>query len=93
VPGAYETTVHGWQVDQTCEETAALERQLSAGEVPRAPLKELMFVVTAGPEGAKVDRVDIDYLADGRPMTLRLHWEMVSCGDATTGPHTCRGPE
>lgn len=90
VPGAYSTEVRGWHVNESCEQTAALERQLSEGRVPSRPLKELMFVVTASSRGAKIEQVDIDYLADGRPKTLELHWTMVSCGSATVGPDTCR---
>lgn len=90
VPGDYSTVVRGWRVDQSCEQTAALERQLSGGRVPSRPLRELMFAVTAGRQGARIDRVDIDYLADGRPMTLELRWAMVSCGTATVTPDTCR---
>jgi hypothetical protein len=90
VPGEYSTAVLGRRVEETCEETAALEHQLSAGKVPSRPLNELMFAVTAGARGAKIEQVSIDYLADGRPMTLQLHWTMVSCGSATTGPGLCR---
>lgn len=89
LPGVYSTQVRGWRVAESCEQTAALERQLNQGRVLSGPLKELMFVVTAGLRGARVDQVDIDYLADGRPMTLRLHWTMISCGEATTDPDTC----
>jgi hypothetical protein len=90
VPGDYSTRVRGWRVEQSCEQTAALERQLSTGRVPDEPLKELMFVVTSDRQGARIDEVDIDYLADGRPMTLGLHWAMVSCGTATVGPDVCQ---
>lgn len=90
VPGDYITEVQGLRVNESCEQTASLEQQLSEGQVPTRPLKELMFVVTAGPRGAKIDQVDIDYLAGGRPMTLRLHWTMIACGTATTGPDTCQ---
>jgi hypothetical protein len=85
-----DTEVRGWHVNESCEQTAALERQLSEGQVPSRPLKELMFVVTANPRGAKIEQVDIDYLADGRPKTLELHWTMVSCGSATVGPDACQ---
>lgn len=89
VPGQYSDNVLGWQVDETCVQTAATEQQLSTGRVPSRALKELMFVVTTGSRGSRIDQVDVDYLADGRPMTLRLQWTMISCGSDTAGP-TCR---
>ncbi|GAB2863646.1 hypothetical protein GCM10027026_11920 [Myroides odoratimimus subsp. xuanwuensis] len=50
---------------------------------------ELLIAVTAGPEGARMDKQFIDYSADGRKYTLELGWTLALCGDAPEVQEVC----
>ena len=89
LPGDFSDKVTGLQLTQSCQATAAGETSLTRGRVPAVPLRELMFTLQVGRRGGLVNEVDIDYLAGKRPMTLRLHWQMVACGSAITDPRQC----
>lgn len=47
---------------------------------------ELFFVLEVDERGGEIPRAALDYLADGKPYTLRLEWEMIACGRAVSTP-------
>ncbi|MFD5575001.1 hypothetical protein [Streptomyces cadmiisoli] len=73
-PGTYEPLKPGRRITQTCANVAEGGNGFT----------ELLFVVTAGEQGAVINRAWIDYTVDGieaRRFTLGLHWKMVLCGN------------
>lgn len=83
--GTFHRGVEGIEVTATCDET------LNFGPDSDQPLQELMAVMKAGPKGAMVRSMEVDYTVDGREMTLRTRWHMGMCGTEVKGldPDTC----
>jgi hypothetical protein len=86
--GTFRRQLEGLRVDVTCKEA------LEFGEPNmRSPMHELMVVMRAGPQGAFAPGMEIDYVADGRRMTLVTSWEMAMCGSGLSDElaRDCRG--
>lgn len=88
-PGDYSRNVDGMRVVGACADSEASLVALSRSRPVGDEILELVFVMKVGPQGARVRRAYIDYLADGEPMTLKLRWDMVACGDAITSRRLC----
>lgn len=68
--GDFTKEVAGTEVAAACEQPRD----------PKAAFTELVFVVEAAEEGARMPRFYVDYTADGSPYTLRVDHAFVLCG-------------
>ncbi|WP_109507748.1 hypothetical protein [Nocardioides speluncae] len=68
----------GYRVAQRCSDAPE-------GQEPshKEGFTELLLTIESGAKGAASPRFFIDYIADGRPYSLEIDWEMVLCGTAT----------
>jgi len=73
LPGRYSTDIEGYRVTDECHHPPVAEGGYT----------ELMLSMEADRGGASVDRMYIDYLADGEARTLRVVWKMNLCGRLT----------
>lgn len=89
MPGNYTSTIAGLEITPTCKEKLAAEDALSTGRIPSTTFTELMFVLEVDRDGGRVDKAFVDYLANGKPRTLRLDWEMAACGSAIQNQNLC----
>ncbi|KHL16077.1 UNVERIFIED_CONTAM: hypothetical protein LK11_18275 [Mumia flava] len=69
----------GFKVTVTCGEASQSEDQLL----------QLLTVLKAGARGAEVTDYLIDYTAGGKDYTLKVNWQLVACGTATS-PNMCQ---
>lgn len=53
---------------------------------PEEARADFVMVVTAGPAGAKVDKITVHYTADGRRYALDVGYELIMCGTEVTDP-------
>lgn len=67
----------GAQVDQRCDES------------PDAPFTEILTVLSANDAGVWVDRMDVEYEADGQDRAMRVNWSYVACGYLIDDPEVC----
>jgi hypothetical protein len=59
------------------------------GDAPR-PFTELLATIKTDRGGAWVDQLEVDYLSDGEPYTVRVEWDFVICGTAIGGKAGCK---
>ncbi|QWC86225.1 hypothetical protein KLP28_05860 [Nocardioidaceae bacterium] len=78
--------------------TEPVDREISACESSRAgstgPTQDLLVVMSAGPGGGAVTRVEVDYSSWGRTRTASARTELVLCGSESAAPvlrRECRG--
>ncbi|WP_340559187.1 hypothetical protein [Streptomyces sp. GSL17-111] len=65
--GEIEEFKKGWIIDQRCD--------VNAGG-----FTELLFVVESGKFGGHIRQAWLDYEAGGNPYTLKIDWQMITCG-------------
>lgn len=79
VVGTLSTRVAPRTIVQPCAESV---KYSMSDEELTGRMTELLVGIKAGPRGALIDRVDVDYEAGGKQYTLRLTWRMAVCGSA-----------